>query len=47
VKDEKHAAFWVGSLQARDHLEDPLVDGKIILKWLSGNSVGCGSDSFV
>jgi hypothetical protein len=26
--------FWWGSLRERDHLEDPCVDGRLILKWI-------------
>jgi hypothetical protein len=26
--------FWCGNLRERAHLEDPGVDGKIILKWI-------------
>ena len=26
--------FWWGNLWKRDHLEDPVVDGKIILRWI-------------
>ena len=28
-----HAGFWWGNLRGRDHLEDPSVDGRIIVKW--------------
>ena len=26
--------FWWGKLRKRDHLEDPGLDGRIILKWI-------------
>jgi hypothetical protein len=28
-----HTEFWYGNLRERDHLGDPGVDGRIILKW--------------
>jgi len=26
--------FWWGNLRERDHLEDPGVDGRLILRWI-------------
>jgi len=31
---EVHAGFWWGNMRERDHLEDPGVDGRIILRWV-------------
>jgi len=29
-----YAGFWLGNLMVRGHLEDPGVDGRIILRWI-------------
>jgi hypothetical protein len=29
-----HTGFWWGSLGKRDNLENPDIDGRIILKWI-------------
>jgi hypothetical protein len=34
VREEVHTGFWWGNLRERDHLEDPNVDGRIILRWI-------------
>ena len=32
VRGETHAGFWWGNLRDRDHLGDPCIDGRIILR---------------
>jgi hypothetical protein len=34
VRGEVHTGFWLGELREGDHLKDPGVDGRIILKWI-------------
>ena len=31
---DMHTVFWWGNLRKRDHLEDPSIDGSIILRWI-------------
>jgi len=33
-RGEAYAGFWYRNLREREHLDDPGVDGKIILRWL-------------
>jgi hypothetical protein len=33
-KRQVHTEFWWGDLTEDDHLENPGVDGRIILKWI-------------
>jgi hypothetical protein len=39
-EDRRHAGVWWGTLREKDHLEDPGLDGRIILRWIF--RVGCG-----
>ena len=32
--EERFTQVFVGNLKERDHLEDPDIDGRIILKWI-------------
>jgi hypothetical protein len=36
-KGEVHTSFWWGNVRERDHLEDPDVDGRLILRWIFRN----------
>ena len=31
---EAYTGFWWGNLRERKHLEDPGIDGRIILRWI-------------
>ena len=33
-RGEVYTGFWCGNLSEIDHLEDPGVDGRIILRWM-------------
>jgi len=39
-KGEVYTGFRWGNLWVREHLEDPGVDGRIILRWISGSGIG-------
>jgi hypothetical protein len=33
-RGEVHTRCWWGSVRERDHLEDPAIDRRIILRWI-------------
>jgi len=33
-RGEAYSEFWWGSLRERDHFEDPVLDERIILRWI-------------
>jgi len=35
-----HTGVWWGNLKERDHMEDPGIDGRIIMKWIFRKWVG-------
>jgi hypothetical protein len=39
-KGEMCTWFWWGSLRERDHWGDPDLNGRIILRWISGSGRG-------
>ena len=44
-RGEVYTGFYWGNLRDRNHLEDPGVDGRIILRWIFSKWVGGGMDS--
>jgi hypothetical protein len=42
AQGEVYTRFWWGDLKEGNHLEDPGVDGRIILKWIFKNWDGGG-----
>jgi len=46
-RGEVHKGFWWENLRERNHLEDPNVDGRIVLKWVLKKCVGGTYTGFV
>ena len=40
---EVYTGFWWGKVRNIDHMGDPGVDGRIILRWISGSGIWTGS----
>jgi hypothetical protein len=38
-RGEVHAGFWWGNLRDRDHLEDPVIDQRIISEYILKNGI--------
>jgi len=43
-RGEANTGFWLGNLRERDHLGDPGVNGRIILRWIFRKWVVGGMD---
>jgi hypothetical protein len=46
-REEEHTVFWWGNLRERDDLEDPGVNGRIILMWIFRELNGKGMDGLI
>jgi len=45
--EEVHTGIWWGNLKEKDHLEEPGMDGRIILRWIFREWNGGGIDWIV
>ena len=43
-REEVYTGLWWGNPRERYHLEDPTIDGRIILKWIFRKWYGVGMD---
>ena len=47
-RGEVYTVFWWGNLREGDHLGDPGIDGRIILRWIFRKcDVGCGGMGWI
>jgi hypothetical protein len=46
-KGEVHKGFWWGNLREIDHLEEPEIGGRMTLRWMDLQEVGCGGMDWI
>jgi hypothetical protein len=46
VRKEAYTVFWWGNVRDRDHLRDPGIDGRLMLK-MDHQGLGCGGMDWI